>query len=399
MPTKNDALLVVNAGSSSLKFQIFKISGQSLERLQRGQIDSIGVRPSFSVRDGGGNSLASQAWSVDEVPDLPTAISKLAAWIESLDEINLCALGHRVVHGGPNFSTPVLINSDVLNKLSAYQELAPLHQPNSLAPIRLAMELAPDLPQIACFDTAFHRSHQTHTERYALPEKYYLQGVRRYGFHGLSYDYISRQLTKVAPEISDARVIVAHLGSGASLCALKDGKSVETTMGFTALDGLPMSTRSGQLDPGVVMYLVSHMGMSIAEVTQLLYHESGLKGMSGISHDMRELLASGDARAKLAIDHFIHRCGLYVGMLAAAMNGIDGFVFTAGIGENSPVIRSRLARTFRWLGATLNEDANVSGALKISKPDSKIAIYVVPTDEELIIANETLSFLKANRFI
>ncbi|MFK7880144.1 acetate/propionate family kinase [Roseobacter sp.] len=393
--TKKDAILVMNAGSSSLKFQIFEIIGSSLSRLLRGQIEGVGVRPKLSVKDSDGGALLDRTWLVHEVPDLLSAISKMGDYVRSIEGIQLRALGHRVVHGGPDYAAPVRIDAEVLQKLAAYQELAPLHQPNNLAPIRLAMQVAPHLPQIACFDTAFHRSHSAHADRYALPEALYQAGVRRYGFHGLSYEYISQVLPEVAPELAFGRVIVAHLGSGASLCALRSGQSIESTMGFTALDGLPMGTRSGQLDPGVVLYLISHLGMSAAEVTELLYHQSGLEGLSGLSSDMRELLSSNDPKAQFAIDHFVHRCGLHIGMLAAALNGLDGVVFTAGIGENSPEIRARAAESLEWLGAKLDPLANSQGVPRISTPESEISMYVIPTDEELVIARETLSILNA----
>ena len=394
--TKKDAILVVNAGSSSLKFQIFEIIGSSLSRLQRGQIEGIGVRPELSVKDGEGRSLSDRIWLVHEVPDLLSAISKMGEYVRNIEGIRLRAVGHRVVHGGPDYAAPVLIDVDTLLKLAAYQELAPLHQSNNLAPIRLAMQVAPHLPQIACFDTAFHRGHPIHADRYAIPEALYQEGVRRYGFHGLSYEYISQILPEVAPDLASGRAIIAHLGSGASFCALQSGQSIESTMGFTALDGLPMGTRSGQLDPGVVLYLISHMGMSVAEVTELLYHRSGLEGLSGVSSDMRTLLASDNPKARFAIDHFVHRCGLYAGMLAAALNGLDGFVFTAGIGENSPEIRARVAERLEWLGAILDPVANSEGAVRISTPESAVSMYVIPTDEELVIAGETLSVLNAN---
>ncbi|WP_223426593.1 acetate/propionate family kinase [Tateyamaria pelophila] len=396
---QKDAILVVNAGSSSLKFQIFEINGSSLSRLQRGQIDGIGVCPVLSVKDGDGEALSDQTWAPHEMPDLPSAISKMSDWIRHIHGIRLRAVGHRVVHGGPDHAAPLRITADALEMLASYQDLAPLHQPNNLAPIRLAMQVAPHLPQIACFDTAFHRSHPAHADCYALPDRFYQEGIRRYGFHGLSYEYIAQTLPEVAPELCSGRVIVAHLGSGASMCALRAGQSIESTMGFTALDGLPMSTRSGQLDPGVVLYMISHMGMSAAQVTELIYHNAGLKGLSGVSGDMRELLASNAPRAQFAIDHFVHRCGLNIGMLAAALDGLDGFVFTAGIGENSPEVRARVAKRLQWLGATLDPVANAQGALKISTPDSRIGIYVVPTDEELVIAKETLAILIADGFV
>lgn len=394
--TKKDAILVVNAGSSSLKFQIFEVIGSRLFCLQRGQIGGVGVRPELSVKNGDGTTLSDRTWLVHEVPDLLSAISRMGDYVRSIEGVRLRAVGHRVVHGGPDYAAPVRIDAETLQKLAAYQELAPLHQPNNLAPIRLAMQVAPHLPQIACFDTAFHRSHSAHADHYALPEVLYQQGVRRYGFHGLSYEYISQVLPDVAPELTSGRAIIAHLGSGASLCAVRSGHSIESTMGFTALDGLPMGTRSGQLDPGVVLYLLSHLGMSIEEVTELLYYRSGLAGLSGISGDMRELLASNDPKAQFAIDHFVHRCSLQTGMLVSALNGLDGFIFTAGIGENSPEIRARVAERLAWLGAVLDPVANNEGALRISTPESAIRMYVIPTDEELVIARETLGVLNAD---
>jgi acetate kinase len=389
-----DAILVVNAGSSSLKFQIFAIDGQDLNRLQRGQISGIGVRPRLEVLDGQGLVLTEAKWTPRDLPDLPAAISHMTGWVRKQESIRLRAIGHRVVHGGPDHADPVRISASTLEELAAYQELAPLHQPNNLAPIRMAMQIAPHLPQIACFDTAFHRGHPAHTDCYALPLSFYESGVRRYGFHGLSYEYIAQTLPRAAPEIADGRVIVAHLGSGASMCALRGRVSIESTMGFTALDGLPMGTRPGQLDPGVVLYLMSHMGMSSEEVSDLLYHQSGLKGLSGVSNDMRQLLKSDDRKARFAIDHFIHRCGLHAGALAAALGGLEGFVFTAGIGENAPEIRARIVERLGWLGAELDPAANDKGAARISAPESKIGIYVIPTDEELVIARETLDVLE-----
>jgi acetate kinase len=307
--------------------------------------------------------------------------------------VRLRAIGHRVVHGGPDYGAPVLLDEDVLRRLAQFQELAPLHQPNNLAPIRLAMEIQPSVPQVACFDTAFHRGHAPFADCYALPRTLYDEGVRRYGFHGLSYEYVAGRLRTDAPEVADGRVIVAHLGSGASMCALLGGRSVESTMGFTALDGLPMGTRPGQLDPGVVLYLIGERGMSVAEVSDLLYRDSGMKGLSGISNDMRDLLASDASGAVLALEHFVHRCGLLAGQLAAALGGLEAFVFTAGIGENSAPIRARIAERLAWLGAELDPDANARGATCISTPASRIRLLVVPTDEELMIARHTLAFV------
>lgn len=390
-----DAILVINAGSSSLKFQIFGIADGRLSRKVRGQMDGIGTRPRLFASTAEAEVLIDRSFAADAVKDLPAAIAETRAWLESLGGFTLRAIGHRVVHGGPDYARPILIDHDILDTLATFQELAPLHQPNNLAPIRLAMEIAPDVAQVACFDTAFHRGHAPHTDCYALPWEYYEHGVRRYGFHGLSYEYIAERLTEVAPDVAGGRVIVAHLGSGASMCAMQGGRSIETTMGFTALDGLPMGTRPGQMDPGVVLYLIEHKGMSVAAVTDLLYRSSGLKGLSGISADMRDLLESDEPHAAFAIDHFIHRCALSTGLLAAALEGLDAFVFTAGVGENSAPIRARIAERLGWLGAELDPAANEAGATLISTPTSKVALYVLPTDEELMIARHTLALVAA----
>ena len=388
-----EALLVINAGSSSLKFQIFGIATAGLERQVRAKLDGIGTRPRLKATAADGTELIDRSLDRTDVRDLPAALSVARDWLATLRGFDLRAIGHRVVHGGPDYVRPVLIDPTVLDRLSSYQDLAPLHQPNNLAPIRLAMEIKPDVPQVACFDTAFHRGRAEHTDCYALPRAFYEQGVRRYGFHGISYEYIAGRLREVAPEVARGRVIVAHLGSGASMCALNDGRSVETTMGFTALDGLPMGTRPGQLDPGVVLHLLQDM--SAQAVSDLLYHRSGLKGLSGISNDMRELLESEDPRASFAIDHFVHRCTLNAGMLAAALGGLDAFVFTAGIGENAAPIRARISEGLAWLGAQLDPAANDAGASVISKAGSRVALHVMPTDEELMIARHTLAIIRA----
>jgi acetate kinase len=305
------------------------------------------------------------------------------------------AIGHRVVHGGPDYAEPVVIDDAVLDRLDTFSPLAPLHQPNNLAPIRAVRERQPQLLQVACFDTAFHRGHPDVADRYALPEELYAEGVRRYGFHGLSYEYIANRLPEIARDVARGRVVVAHLGSGASMCAISAGKSVDSTLGFTALDGLPMGTRPGQLDPGIVLYLMDEKRMSAKEIERFLYNECGLKGLSGISNDVRELLASKEPSAKLALDHFVYRISLYAGMLAAAMGGIDGFVFTAGIGENAPAIREAVAERLAWLGLDFDRDANASGKTLISRASSRVACYVIPTDEELMIARHTLRVLRA----
>jgi acetate kinase len=390
-----DAIFVVNAGSSSLKFQVFSLADGALERRVRGQIDSIGVRPRLRAADGAGTVLIDRMYDPAAVVNLPAAIAETRVWLRTLEGLDLRAIGHRVVHGGPEFDRPVLIDAAVLDRLTRYETLAPLHQPNNLAPIRLGITTNPDLPQVACFDTAFHRGHAPHTDCYALPRALYDEGIRRYGFHGLSYEYIAQRLPAVAPEVAAGRVIVAHLGSGASMCALAAGRSIESTMGFTALDGLPMGTRPGQLDPGVVLHLIEEKGMTAPEVTWLLYNASGLKGLSGVSNDMRDLLASADPGAAFAIDHFVHRCALHAGGLAAALGGLDAFVFTAGIGEHAPAIRARIADRLAWLGATLDPAANDAGAPRISTPDSRVALLIVPTDEELMIARHTLALIRS----
>lgn len=388
------AILVVNAGSSSLKFQVFDSEADGLKRRLRGQIDGVGARPRLRAEDAAGTVLIDERSAVADIPDLPHALDRARIWLrDAMDERPLRAIGHRVVHGGPDYAAPVLIDRSVLKALRRYQNLAPLHQPNNLAPIELAMAIDPSLPQVACFDTAFHRSHAPHEDCYALPWRFYEQGVRRYGFHGLSYEYIAHRLGAVAPDLARGRTIVAHLGSGASMCALRDGRSVENTMGFTALDGLPMGTRPGQVDAGVVLHLILQDGMTAAAVNDLLYRDAGLKGLSGVSNDMRDLLASADPQAALAVDHFIHRAGLFAGMLAAAMQGVDGVVFTAGIGENAPEIRARIAARLRWLGAELDAQANAAGAMRISTPDSRIDMLVLPTDEEWIIARHTAALI------
>jgi acetate kinase len=304
------------------------------------------------------------------------------------------AIGHRVVHGGPDYSEPILIDDVALERLQAFAPLAPLHQPNNLGPIRTLRQRQPQLPQIACFDTAFHRGHPELADHYALPQQFYQEGVRRYGFHGLSYEYIASQMPKLAPDIAKGRVVVAHLGSGASMCAINAGKSVESTMGFTALDGLPMGTRPGQLDAGIVIYLLTEKGMSAGDIEHLFYHDCGLKGLSGVSNDVRDLLQSSDPRAKFALDYFVYRVALFAGMLAAAMGGIDGFVFTAGVGENAPAIREAVAPRLSWLGLELDPEANAKGAGRISTNGSRVACYVIPTDEELMIARHTLRVLR-----
>ena len=388
-----DTVLVVNAGSSSVKFQVFAIDGGTLRRLIKGQVEGIRTRPKLRADDADGRPLIEQAFTPEQVPDVAAALRAAGAWLRDAHSLEPVAVGHRVVHGGPEYHQPVLIDAEVLDRLESYVPLAPLHQPNNLAPIRALLSQYPDLPQIACFDTAFHRGHDPVVDHYAIPEYLYRNGVRRYGFHGLSYEYVASRLRSVAPGVAAGRVIVAHLGSGASMCALANGRSIESTMGFTALDGLPMGTRSGQIDPGVVLYLIEQAKMSCDEVRSLLYGACGLIGLSGLSSDVRELDKSSDPRARFALDYFAYRVGLCAGQLAAALGGLDALVFTAGIGENSASMRSRIVERLGWLGAILDPQANDAGQFAIAKPTSQIGLFVIPTDEELMIARHTLALL------
>jgi acetate kinase len=392
-----DSILVVNAGSSSVKFQVFAVDGDGrLARHIKGQIDGIGSRPRLRAGGAGGEKLADRAYPIENVQDVLAALQVAADWLREELRIMPIAVGHRVVHGGPDYDRPVLIDLGVVSRLEKLAPLAPLHQPHNLAPIRSLLTNFPSLPQVACFDTAFHRAHDDLADCYAIPRRLHEEGVRRYGFHGLSYEYIAKTLCSVAPEIANGRVIVAHLGSGASMCALHGGRSVESTMGFTALDGLPMGTRPGQIDPGVILHLIAVKGMPHEEMQNFLYRECGLKGLSGISNDMRELQASNDPNARFAVEYFVYRAALNAGMLAAALQGLDALVFTAGIGENSAAIRARISERLGWLGVSLDSAANARHALLISRPGTT-PVYVVPTDEEMMIAQHTLSLLWSTR--
>jgi len=385
------SILVVNAGSSSLKFSLFRMgAAEHLQLAARGQIDGVGTRPRMTARDGAGRPLAGREFTVTEVRDLKDAFAIASDWFGShFKDEPLLAVGHRVVHGGATYSKPVLIDDSVFAALEHFIPLAPLHQPHNLAVIHAVRESRPQIPQVACFDTAFHRSHPQLADLYAVPWEYYEAGVRRYGFHGLSYEYVAAALCKVAPEIANGRVVVAHLGSGASLCALRAGKSVDSTMGFSPLDGIPMSTRTGAIDPGVLLYLINQRGMSHTALEELLYKESGLLGISGVSNDMRVLLESSEPRAQLAVDYFVYRVAKEIGALVAVLGGVDGLVFTAGIGENSAEIRARIVKACGWLGMTLDQDANQRGGPCITVASSTVSAWVVPTNEELMIARHT----------
>ena len=386
--------LVLNAGSSSLKFCVYRRPAAEVWRLEaQGQIEGIGTSPRLSAKDGKGSSIADDTL-VGSVRDGRAAIGALAGWLRAhYGGSRVLAVGHRVVHGGTRFAAPALVTPSVLDELRQLVPLAPLHQPYNLAAIEAAMERLPGVPQVACFDTSFHRGVPAVAEVVPLPAQIRESGVRRYGFHGLSYEYIASVLPTVAPGLADGRVIVAHLGSGASLCAMRQCKSVDHTLGFTALDGLCMGTRPGALDPGVVLYLFQGLRLSASDVETILYKRSGLLGISGISNDMRVLLGSEEPAARLAVDYFVYRIAKEIGALTAVLGGIDGLVFTAGIGENSAEIRRRVIEASAWLGIELHEDANVRRGPRISREGSRVSAWVIPTNEELMIARHTGTLL------
>nr|WP_246548387.1 acetate/propionate family kinase [Ancylobacter oerskovii] len=389
-------MLVINAGSSSIKFKLYRVEGEDIALVLGGALDGIGRRPRFKVKDAAGETLADQSFAAEQVATTTVAQHLIGDWLlPRLQDYRMIGVGHRVVHGGPVYAGPVLIDDTVLQTLTGFIPLAPLHQLSNLDPIRVLRERRPDLPQVACFDTAFHRGHPELSERFALPRHFHDEGVRRYGFHGLSYEYVASALRHAEPRIARGRVVVAHLGSGASACALDDGRSIESTMGFTALDGLPMGTRSGALDPGVVLHLIEQKGLSAAEVGRLLYNESGLLGLSGLSNDMRELLASPLPEAGMAVDFFCLKVAQAIAALATTLGGIDGLVFTAGIGEHAPPVRARIVDRLAWLGMHLDAAANAADAAHIEVPGSAVPLLVVPTDEERMIGRHTLRLLSA----
>jgi acetate kinase len=387
------AIAILNAGSSSLKFSIFFDRAGTLELLYHGQLESLFTSPHFIARDRAGETAAEKEWPEGTRLGHEGAIEHLFGWAAELKAKHggqrLDAAGHRVVHGGLKYREPILIDDRVLADLEALIPLAPLHQPYNLAAIRSLGQLRPGLSQVACFDTAFHGTQPEVAQAFALPRAYHEQGVRRYGFHGLSYEYIASELPRYDPRAAAGRVVVAHLGNGASLCALRGGRSVASTMGFSSLDGLPMGTRCGALDPGVLLFLLDHFHMDARAIETLLYKESGLLGVSGISSDMRDLLASSDPRAAEAVNLYVYRIGRELGSLAAALGGLDALVFTAGIGEHAAAIRARVCRDAAWLGLELDEAANEAGGPRISREGSGASAWVIPTDEELMIARHT----------
>ena len=391
-----DFIAVLNAGSSSIKFSLFALRHQALELTHRGQVEGLFTAPRFVAHDRSGRVEAEKRWERAATLGHAGALAHLLGFLrERLAGDRLAAIGHRVVHGGMDHAQPVRVDAGVLATLERYVPLAPLHQPHNLAPIRQLLADLQELPQVACFDTGFHRTSPRLAQLFALPYEMYEQGIRRYGFHGLSYEYIASVLGDFDRDAARGRTVVAHLGNGSSMCALQAGRSVATTMGFTAADGLPMGTRSGALDPGVLFYLMDQHGMQAREIERLVYHESGMLGVSGVSSDMRALLESDDPRAKLAVDLYVYRIGRELGSLAAALGGLDAVVFTAGIGENAVPVRERVCRGAAWLVLELDAEANAAGGPRLHADASRASAWVIPTDEELMIARHTRVLLGA----
>jgi len=388
-------LLVLNSGSSSIKFALFSAEREPA-RLLSGTISGLGTSPGFSAHDEDGRPLPAELPAGGATPlTHETALARLLDWLASHGYgERLLGAGHRVVHGGEHYAEPVRLDAVVLARLERLEPMAPLHQPHNLAAIRVLMKLQPTLSQVACFDTAFHSTLPANARHFALPRHITDGGVRRYGFHGLSYEHVARVLPSHIGERAEGRVAVAHLGNGASLCAMRGRKSIATTMGFTALDGLMMGTRSGAIDPGVLFYLMREKSMTAAEVEDLLYRRSGLLGVSGVSSDMRELLASSDPRAREAVELFCYRAARELGSLAAALDGLDALVFTAGIGERAAPVRAMICEQSRWLGIELDPAANREHRAVISTPASRVTVCVIPTDEERVIARHTRNVLR-----
>lgn len=389
-------ILVINAGSSSIKFSVYAVTdGSSLELHSKGLIEGIGGKPYALAKGGDGSPIGERSWQADEPNDFQSCFAELVRWLlQHLKDVELAGVGHRIVHGGPELDCPVLLDAKTIEALETLIPLAPLHQPSNLLAAKKSLELTPDIPNVACFDTAFHRTQPRVADAFGLPSAYYDSGVRRYGFHGMSYEYIATRLPELAPELADGKVVVAHLGNGASMCAMRDGKSVASTMGFTVLDGLPMGTRCGAVDPGVLLYLMDKEGRDSKAISDLLYKQSGLLGMSGVSNDMRELKQSNEPKAADAVDYYVYRIGRELGSLAAALGGLDGFVFTAGIGENDADLRERVCKDAAWLGVELDNDANRNGEVRISTPKSAVSVWAIPTNEELMIANHTFDVIR-----
>ena len=390
----DDAIVVINAGSSSIKFSLFAVRDDDLALDVGGQLEGLYTAPRFVAKDPSGHVVAERTWSPGTQLGHAGAVEHLRLFLrEELEEHRLIGVGHRVVHGGLDYAAPVRVDARVLKDLERFVPLAPLHQPHNLSPIAMLLESAPELPQVACFDTSFHRTNPEVAQRFALPAELHEAGVRRYGFHGLSYEYIASVLPRFDEGAAAGKTIVLHLGNGASMCAMEAGRSVANTMGFTAVEGLPMGTRCGSIDPGVILYLMDERGMDARAVERLIYTQSGLLGMSGISSDMRALLESADARARIALDVYVYRIRRELGSLTIALGGLDALVFTAGIGENAAPIREGVCAGLGWLGLDFDPAANAAGGPLISTPGSRVKCWVIPTNEELMIARHTRRLL------
>ena len=392
----SDLILTINAGSSSVKFALFELGDGEPELTAKGKVEGIGTAPHFLVKNARGDLLAESYWEpVSGGRGHTVAFQQIGRWLEEATQGGtIVAVGHRVAHGGEQYSRPVFLDDSVIAYLNGLIPLVPLHLPHNLASIKAVAMNQPDLPQVACFDTSFHQQRPAESERFGLPYTFYERGIRRYGFHGISYEYILKRFGELEPELSQGRIIVAHLGSGCSMCAIHQGKSMDTTMSFSALDGLPMGTRCGALDPGVLLYLLRQEGLGVDELENLLYKDSGLLGISGVSNDMRDLWESDDPRAKDAIDYFVFRVCQFLGALTASMGGLDALIFTAGIGENDPAIRESVCRQAGWLGITLDTEANERQDLKVSTETNTPSVWAIPTDEERMIALHTATMLK-----
>ncbi len=386
----DDVILVLNSGSSSIKFSVFAERADEMELKFGGQVEGLYSSPRFVAKDMAGQEISTRVWGEGTRLGHDGAVAHLTEFLSSQRHENrLVAVGHRVVHGGHRFTAPAMISPTVVAELEKFIPLAPLHQPHNLTPIRIMTQRRPELPQVACFDTAFHCTQEPVAQTFALPAAITQRGVRRYGFHGLSYEYIASVLPKFEPRAVTGRVVVAHLGNGASMCGLRAGKSVATTMGFTAADGLPMGTRCGAIDPGVILYLMDELKMDARAIEKMIYQEAGLLGVSGISSDMRTLLQSSDPAARFAVDLFIYRVGRELGSLAAATGGLDALVFTGGIGEHAAPIREDICRDAHWLGIELDSNANAAHGPRISTASSSVSVWTIPTNEELMIARHT----------
>lgn len=392
----NGCIAVINAGSSSIKFALYD-AGASGSAPFRGQIEQIGISPRLRIADAHGRQIDERRWRANELDHKGATRELIGSARELVRGAQIVAVGHRVVHGGTKYAAPVRIDLDVMATLAALTPLAPLHQPHNLSPIEAIAETSPATPQVACFDTAFHRSQPELAQLFALPRKFSDAGIRRYGFHGLSYEYIAMRMKEIAPEIAEARLVIAHLGNGASLCAVHRGRSVATTMSFTAADGLVMGTRCGTIDPGVLVHLMDAYAMDARAIENLIYRQSGLLGVSGISSDMRELRASAEPAAREAIALFVYRIVREIGSLAAALGGLDGLIFTGGIGENDAATRREVGEGCRWLGLELDGARNDAASGRIDSGASRVAAFVVPTDEEQMIARHTAAILGLDR--